>query len=70
MTRSTRFTCFGYAPVLLVLALVLVSTSALAQEADRAILSNIEQTAWATSAGTLKLSGLHMKLHKGKKECF
>ncbi|MFM9366697.1 DUF6230 family protein [Streptomyces sp. Da 82-17] len=41
-----------------------------AQEADRAILSNIEQTAWATSAGTFKLSGLNMKLHKGKKECF
>ncbi|MEV0254380.1 DUF6230 family protein [Streptomyces sp. NPDC050732] len=41
-----------------------------AQEADRAILRDIEQTAWATSAGTFKLSGLNMKLHKGKKECF
>lgn len=41
-----------------------------AQQADRAILSDIEQTAWATSAGTFKLSGLNMKLHKGKKECF
>ncbi|MGA4851409.1 DUF6230 family protein [Streptomyces sp. G5(2025)] len=41
-----------------------------AQEADRAILTDIEQTAWATSAGTFKLSGLNMKLHKGKKECF
>ncbi|WP_409238820.1 DUF6230 family protein [Streptomyces sp. PA5.6] len=41
-----------------------------AQEADRAILKDIEQTAWATSAGTFKLSGLNMKLHKGKKECF
>ncbi|MFH8608333.1 DUF6230 family protein [Streptomyces sp. NPDC018029] len=41
-----------------------------AQEADRAILRDIEQTAWATSAGTFKLSGLNMKLHKGKNECF
>ncbi|MGW0732795.1 DUF6230 family protein [Streptomyces sp. NPDC002851] len=41
-----------------------------AQEADQAVLTDIKQTAWATSAGTFKLSGLSMKLHKGKKECF
>ncbi|RII15710.1 hypothetical protein DSC45_17915 [Streptomyces sp. YIM 130001] len=44
--------------------------SAFAQEADQAILKDVKQTAWATTAGTFKLSGLSMKLHKGKKECF
>jgi hypothetical protein len=41
-----------------------------AQEADSAVLTDVKQTAWATSAGTFKLSGLSMKLHKGVKECF
>jgi hypothetical protein len=41
-----------------------------AQEADRAVLTDVEQTAWATSAGTFKLSGLNMRLHKGVKECY
>jgi hypothetical protein len=41
-----------------------------AQEADRAVLTDVRQTAWATSAGTFKLSGLSMKLHKGVKECY
>ncbi|GAA2343164.1 hypothetical protein GCM10010246_30810 [Streptomyces cuspidosporus] len=41
-----------------------------AQEADRALLSDVKQTAWATSAGTFKLSGLSMKVSKGKNECF
>ncbi|MZE79578.1 DUF6230 family protein [Streptomyces xinghaiensis] len=41
-----------------------------AQEADKAVLKNVKQTAWATSAGTFKLSGLSMKLHKGVKECY
>jgi hypothetical protein len=36
-----------------------------AQQADSADLSNVRQTAWATTAGTFKLSGLHMSLHKG-----
>ncbi|MER6469419.1 DUF6230 family protein [Streptomyces collinus] len=36
-----------------------------AQQADSADLSNVKQTAWATTAGTFKLSGLHMSLHKG-----
>ncbi|WP_130799106.1 DUF6230 family protein [Streptomyces otsuchiensis] len=41
-----------------------------AQQADRATLTDIQQTAWATSAGTFELNGLNMSLHKGKKECF
>jgi hypothetical protein len=41
-----------------------------AQQADRVVLSDIEQTAWATSAGTFKLSDLSMQLHVGKEECF
>jgi len=36
-----------------------------AQQADSVDLSNVHQTAWATTAGTFKLSGLHMSLHKG-----
>ncbi|MFE2101715.1 MULTISPECIES: DUF6230 family protein [unclassified Streptomyces] len=36
-----------------------------AQQADSADLTNVQQTAWATTAGTFKLSGLHMSLHKG-----
>ncbi|MFE0687501.1 DUF6230 family protein [Streptomyces sp. JH002] len=42
-----------------------------AQQADRAVLTNVEQTAWATSAGTFKLPGLSLSLHRGKDaECF
>ncbi|WP_432014538.1 DUF6230 family protein [Streptomyces cucumeris] len=41
-----------------------------AQEADSATLTKVKQTAWATSAGTFKLSGLSMKVSKGKNECF
>lgn len=42
-----------------------------AQQADKAVLKNVEQTAWATSAGTFKLSGLSMKLGTDPKmECF
>ncbi|GEJ97742.1 DUF6230 family protein [Streptomyces sp. NPDC003388] len=36
-----------------------------AQQADSADLTDVRQTAWATTAGTFKLSGLHMSLHKG-----
>ena len=36
-----------------------------AQEADEADLTDVKQTAWATSAGTFKLSGLSMRIHKG-----
>lgn len=41
-----------------------------AQQADSATLIGVKQTAWATSAGTFKLSGLSMKVSKGKNECF
>lgn len=43
---------------------------AFAQQADKAVLKDVKQTAWATTAGTFKLSGLSMKLHKGVKECY
>ncbi|MEU2716958.1 DUF6230 family protein [Streptomyces sp. NPDC007205] len=36
-----------------------------AQQAESADLTHVHQTAWATTAGTFKLSGLHMSLHKG-----
>ncbi|SFF55263.1 hypothetical protein SAMN05216251_118138 [Actinacidiphila alni] len=36
-----------------------------AQEADSADLYGVQQTAWATSAGTFTLSGLSLGVHKG-----
>ncbi|MGW2558033.1 DUF6230 family protein [Streptomyces sp. NPDC001514] len=41
-----------------------------AQRAKTAKLTGVKQTAWATTAGTFKLSNLSMKLHKGVKECY
>jgi hypothetical protein len=41
-----------------------------AQQADSATLTDVKQTAWATTAGTFKLSGLKMTLHKGVNECY
>lgn len=41
-----------------------------AQQAERATLTDVKQRAWATSAGTFKLSGLHMNVKKGKHECY
>lgn len=44
-----------------------------AQEAEHANLKGVEQTAWATSAGTFKLNGLNMSLKRGSGkgiECF
>ncbi|MFP1626533.1 DUF6230 family protein [Streptomyces sp. 5K101] len=40
------------------------------QRAEKAVLKNVEQKAWATTAGTFKLSGLSLRLHQGVKECF
>ncbi|WP_260610185.1 DUF6230 family protein [Streptomyces sp. WAC06614] len=40
------------------------------QQADSVTISDLRQTAWATNAGTFKLSGLEMNISKGKKECF
>ncbi|WP_420708199.1 DUF6230 family protein [Streptomyces sp. NRRL S-244] len=41
-----------------------------AQQADTVSITGLQQTAWATNAGTFKLSGLSMNISKGKKECF
>lgn len=41
-----------------------------AQEADSATLTGVQQSAWATNAGTFKLSGLKLNMAKGKDECF
>ncbi|WP_225099568.1 DUF6230 family protein [Streptomyces sp. CoH27] len=41
-----------------------------AQEADHASLTGVKQTAWATTAGTFKLSGLHMSISTDAKECY
>ncbi|MFI8994939.1 DUF6230 family protein [Streptomyces sp. NPDC053542] len=43
---------------------------AFSQQADDVHITDLKQTAWATNAGTFKLSGLSMKISKGKKECF
>jgi hypothetical protein len=39
--------------------------SSFTQEAKSADLTDVKQTAWATSAGTFKLAGLSLRLHKG-----
>ncbi|WP_030685052.1 DUF6230 family protein [Streptomyces sp. NRRL B-1347] len=41
-----------------------------AQQADKVRFTDVKQRAWATSAGTFKLSGLHMSVKKGKHECY
>jgi hypothetical protein len=41
-----------------------------AQQAESATLTDVKQTAWATTAGTFKLSGLHMSLSTGTHECY
>lgn len=41
-----------------------------AQEAESATLKDVRQNAWATNAGTFKLSGLKLDVKKGKDECF
>ncbi|EST29013.1 hypothetical protein N566_22590 [Streptomycetaceae bacterium MP113-05] len=41
-----------------------------AQQAESATLTDVKQRAWATTAGTFKLSGLHMSVKKGKHECY
>jgi len=47
-----------------------VNPNGFAQRARLATLTDVEQTAWATTAGTFKLSNLSLKLHKGVEECF
>lgn len=41
-----------------------------AQQADSVHFENVQQRAWATTAGTFKLSGLKMSVQKGKHECY
>ncbi|MFE6973816.1 DUF6230 family protein [Streptomyces sp. NPDC057682] len=41
-----------------------------AQRSKKATLTNVRQQAWATTAGTFKLPGLSLRLHKGVKECY
>jgi hypothetical protein len=40
------------------------------QQADDVAITDLEQVAWATNAGTFKLTGLGMKISKGTNECF
>ncbi|MFI1015461.1 DUF6230 family protein [Streptomyces sp. NPDC020965] len=50
-----------------------IKPNGFAQQADRAILTGVQQRAWATTAGTFKLGGLKMSLHRGdgpKVECY
>ncbi|MDH6143317.1 MULTISPECIES: DUF6230 family protein [Kitasatospora] len=41
-----------------------------AQSAPKAELHNVQQTAWATSAGTFKLPGLKLNISQGANECY
>jgi hypothetical protein len=41
-----------------------------AQQATKATLTDVKQTAWATTAGTFKLSGLKMSVSAGTHECY
>ncbi|MEU3449460.1 DUF6230 family protein [Streptomyces thermolilacinus] len=42
-----------------------INKNGFAQQAESATLTNVEQKAWATTAGTFKLPSLSMRLHKG-----
>ncbi|MBZ4322126.1 DUF6230 family protein [Streptomyces huiliensis] len=41
-----------------------------AQQADKVTIKDVKQVAYATTAAKFKLSGLSLKLHAGKSECF
>ena len=47
-----------------------VDPSGFAQEADSATLTGVQQTAWATSAGTFSLNGMNLSLSSGDSACF
>ncbi|WP_328319696.1 DUF6230 family protein [Streptomyces sp. NBC_00388] len=47
-----------------------VNPNGFAQRADEATLQHVKQTAWATTAGTFKLSNLSLRLKSGVKECY
>jgi hypothetical protein len=40
------------------------------QQADKVVITNLRQTAWATTAGTFQLSGLNLAIGTGQKQCF
>ena len=44
--------------------------SSFAQQAGSVVFTDVKQRAWATTAGTFKLSGLKMQVKKGKHECY
>lgn len=46
------------------------SPYAFSQRADRAVLSNVRQKAWATTAGTFKLPDLKLRLLGGDQPCY
>ncbi|MFF3269644.1 DUF6230 family protein [Streptomyces chrestomyceticus] len=41
-----------------------------AQQAEHVLFKDVKQRAWATTAGTFQLSGLHMSVSRGKNECY
>ncbi|MER5615720.1 DUF6230 family protein [Streptomyces sp. NPDC002215] len=47
-----------------------VNPNGFAQRAETVTLTGVKQTAWATTAGTFKLSNLSLRLHSGVKECY
>ncbi|MFD7526836.1 MULTISPECIES: DUF6230 family protein [unclassified Streptomyces] len=47
-----------------------VNPNGFAQRAKTATLTNVKQTAWATTAGTFKLSNLSLRLKSGNKPCY
>jgi hypothetical protein len=47
-----------------------VDPNSFAQESDSADLSGVKQTAWATSAGTFALAGMHLSMSPGAHDCF
>lgn len=50
-----------------------INQNGFAQQAESVVLTDVKQKAWATTAGTFKLSNLSMRLHTGdgpKVECF
>ncbi len=46
------------------------SAGGFAQEADSATLTGVQQTAWATSAGTFSLNNMHLSINSTNNECF
>ncbi|WP_406384052.1 DUF6230 family protein [Streptomyces sp. NBC_01618] len=47
-----------------------VNPNGFAQRSETAVLKDVRQKAWATTAGTFKLSNLSLRLKPGTKECY